>query len=284
MPRKLDKSINDMTKRAGIKIYKDMTKAGRVVEAYIHPGAGSHIGKRGPRRKITADNVRKNNERIAERHLRLLIEANFYEHSGLYTLTHQGDIDPETARERLRNFIRRMKRKMPDVKMLYVTEYMNKRPHHHVLIDTLDADLVQKVWGYGIARLSMTDESGEYKKLGSYLTKETSKTFRMSGALSAQRYGHTRNLVVPVTKREETSIEELEMDPEPIPGYYIDKESIRRYDHPVTGLPCLEYTMVAISEPRKYRVWPRGKRAPKGERFKIEEWNEQEDALALFDV
>lgn len=284
MPRKLDKSIKDMTKRAGLKIYKDMTKAGRVVEAYVHPGAGSHIGKRSPRRKVTADNVRKNNERIAERHLRHLIEANFCEHSGLYTLTYEGEIDPETAKRRLNNFIRRLKRKLPDVKMLYVTEYLHKRPHHHVLIDTLDVDLIQKVWGYGRARLSVTDSSGEYKKLGNYLTKETSKTFRMSGSLSAQRYGHTRNLIVPVTKREETTIEELESDPEPIPGYYIDKESIRRYDHPVTGLPCLEYTMVAISEPRKYKAWPRGKRAPRGERFKIEEWNEQEDALALLDV
>lgn len=273
-----------MTKRAGLKIYKDMTKAGRVVEAYVHPGAGSHIGKRSPRRKVTADNVRKNNERIAERHLRHLIEANFCEHSGLYTLTYEGEIDPETAKRRLNNFIRRLKRKLPDVKMLYVTEYLNKRPHHHVLIDTLDVDLIQKVWGYGRARLSVTESSGEYKKLGNYLTKETSKTFRMSGSLSAQRYGHTRNLIVPVTKREETTIEELESDPEPIPGYYIDKESIRRYDHPVTGLPCLEYTMVAISEPRKYKAWPRGKRAPRGERFKIEEWNEQEDMLDSFDV
>ena len=284
MPRKLDKSIKDMTRKAGMKIYKDMTKAGRVVEAYVHPGAGSHIGKRCPRRKVTADNVRKNNEKIAERHLRHLIEANFCEHSGLYTLTYEGEIDPETAKRRLNNFIRRLKRKLPDVKMLYVTEYLNKRPHHHVLIDTLDVDLIQKVWGYGRARLSVTEPSGEYKKLGNYLTKETSKTFRMSGSLSAQRYGHTRNLIVPVTKREETTIGELESDPEPIPGYYIDKESIRRYDHPVTGLPCLEYTMVAISEPRKYKTWPRGKRAPRGERFKIEEWNEQEDMLDSFDV
>ncbi len=283
MPIKLDKSINIMT-RGGLKIYKDMTKAGRVVEAYVHPAAGSHIGSRGARKKITADNVRKNNEKIAERRLRLLIEANFYEHSGLYTLTYKGDIDPETAQKRLKNFIRRLKRKLPDVKMIYVTEYLNKRPHHHVLIDTLDADLIQAVWGYGIARLSVTEKCGEYKKLGNYLTKETSKTFRMSGALSAQRYGRTRNLTIPVTKREETTMAELESDPEPIRGYYIDKDSIRRYDHPVTGLPCLEYTMIAIGDPRKYKAWPRGKKAPTGERFRIEEWNEQESVLGDLDI
>ena len=284
MPIRLDKSIKVMTKRAGMKIYKDMTKAGRVIEAYIHPGAGSHVGNRYPKRKITADNVRKNNERASERHLRLLIEANFYEHSGLYTLTHADDVDPETARRQLRNFIRRLKRKLPGVKMIYVTEYLNKRPHHHVLIDTLDIDLIRDVWTCGFVKLTATSKSGEYKKLGNYLTKETSKTFRMSGALSAERYSHTRNLIVPVTKREETTLAELEADPEPIPGYYIDKESIRRYEHPVTGLPCLEYTMIAIKEPRKYKVWPRGKRAPKRERFKIEEWNEQEDMLDQFEL
>ena len=245
-----------MTKRAGMKIYKDMTKAGRVIEAYIHPGAGSHVGNRYPKRKITADNVRKNNERASERHLRLLIEANFYEHSGLYTLTHADDVDPETAR----------------------------RQDIEEIEDTLDIDLIRDVWTCGFVKLTATSKSGEYKKLGNYLTKETSKTFRMSGALSAERYSHTRNLIVPVTKREETTLAELESDPEPIPGYYIDKESIRRYEHPVTGLPCLEYTMIAIKEPRKYKVWPRGKRAPKRERFKIEEWNEQEDMLDQFEL
>ncbi len=276
MPIRLDKSIKVMTRKAGMKIYKDMTKAGRAIEAYLHPGAGCHTGKRCPKNKITADNVRKNNERISERHLRQLVEANFYEHSGMYTLTHAGEIDAATAQRRFKNFIRRLKRRLPNVKMLYVTEYENKRPHHHVLIDTLDVKLIERVWGYGITRLSVTYKKGEYKKLADYLIKETTKTFAKSGALSAERYSHTRNLIVPVTKREEITIEELEADPEAIPGYYIDKDSIRRYDHPVTGLPCLEYTMVAISEPRKYKVWPRGRRAPRREKFKIEEWNEQE--------
>lgn len=265
--------------RSGMKIYKDMTKAGRVIEAYVHPAAGCHTGKRCPRYKVTADNVRENNRRNSERHLRQLVEANFYEHSGLYLLTYEGYIDAELAQKRFRNFMRRLKRKLPSVKMLYVTEYKNKRPHHHVLIDTLDSELIEEVWGYGIVRLAITYRTGEYKKLANYLTKETGKTFRESDALSAERYSHTRNLIIPVTKREETTMEELESDPEPIPGYYIAKDSIRRYEHPVTGLPCLEYTMIAINEPRKYRVWPRGKRAPKKERFRIEEWNEQQNVL-----
>lgn len=275
----LDKSIKVMTRSAGIKIYKDMTKAGRVIEAYIHPGAGSHIGNRYPKSKITADNVRKNNERISDRHLRLLIEANFYEHSGLYTLTHRDGVDAPTAKKRLNNFIRRLKRRLPNVKMIFVTEYENKRPHHHVLIDSLDVKLITEVWGYGRVHLTATEKVGEYKRLGNYLTKETTKTFRKSGALSAERYSHTRNLIMPITKRTETTIQELEADPEPIPGYYIDKDSIRRYDHPVTGLPCLEYTMIAIGAPRKYKVWPKGRTAPKRERFKIQEWNEQQSML-----
>ena len=65
---------------------------------------------------------------------------------------------------------------------------------------------------------------------------------------------------MPIIKREPVNAYLLFEDPQPIKGYYIDKDSIRRYEHPVTGIEYLEYTEIAIDEPRKYKVWPRGKR------------------------
>ena len=281
-PMKLDKSIKLTTVYIKMKIDKDITVAGRTIDVYIHPHAGSHVHGRTRRHMITADRVRKNNDRMARKYLTELINANFGKGSALFTLTYKELPDPERAKRELQNFIRRMKRRIPKLKAVYVTEYENHRPHHHIVMNTVDAELVKDAWGdRGYVKESVLDDTGEYSKLADYLIKETAKTFRMVKGLDAQRYGCTRNLTKPVTVRTQSNVQELEDEPEPIKGYYIVKDSVRRYEHPVTGLMCLEYTMAALGEPRKYKRWPRGVRASK-ERFIVEEWNEQDDLFDIF--
>ena len=62
--------------------------AGKVIGTTVKLPAGNHTGKRAKRRNITSDMVRKNNDRLAERNLTMLIDANFGEGDGHYTLTY----------------------------------------------------------------------------------------------------------------------------------------------------------------------------------------------------
>lgn len=122
--------------------------------------------------------------------------------------------------------------------------------------------------------MTAMDDSGSYKALSEYLIKETSKTFRDSDSVHKRRYTASRNLVRPVIKREAVDAQELLDDPKPIAGYYIPKETVRRFEHPVTGVEHVEYYMVALHEPRKYKVWPRGIAVPGTEHFRTDEVQE----------
>ena len=236
--------------------------AGRTIERIIKMPSGNHKGSRGKRTNATEEAVRKNNDIIAERNLRRKINHNFGKGSAHYTLTYGEYLPtPQEAKKDLKNFIRRMRTALgKKIKWVAVTEYNNHRIHHHIIINTANAELVNEKWGKGWVRTSMLDNSGDYKKLANYLIKETQKTFREEDCPVQRRYACSRNLEMPIIKREPVNAYLLFEDPQPIKGYYIDKDSIRRYEHPVTGIEYLEYTEIAIDEPRKYKVWPRGKR------------------------
>ena len=122
----------------------------------------------------------------------------------------------------------------------------------------------------------MLDDTGNYKKLAEYLIKETEKTFRLEDSVAKQRYSPSRNLYRPIAKREFVSEKELFDDPKPLKGYYIPKDEIRRYEHPVTELPHLQYIMIADDKPKRYKTWPKGKVVEIKEWFKVNNIEEQE--------
>lgn len=264
-----------------MKVIRETAVAGKTIYRSVKVPSGKHSGRRRPRMNLTAEAVQKNNDRIAVRNLTLLINANFDESCGHFTLTYKGE-EPteEQAAAGRKKFIARLRRQMKkqgqELKYIVVTEYQNKRIHHHIILNTQDVSMVNKAWREGFVRMTAMDDSGSYKDLGEYLIKETSKTFREPDSVHKRRYTASRNLVRPVIKREAVDAQELLDDPMPIPGYYIPKDSVRRYEHPVTGIEHLEYFMVALAQPRKYRVWPRGTAVPWTEHFRadIEEQEE----------
>ena len=264
-----------------MKVIRETAVAGKTIYRSVRVPSGRHTGSRRPRMNLTAEAVRKNNDRLAARDLTLLINANFGENDGHFTLTYKGNepTEEKAAKDR-KNFIARLRRKMKsrgeNLKYIVVTEYMNKRIHHHIIINTQDVAMVAKLWKAGYVRMTALDPSGQYKQLSEYLIKETTKTIRDPESIHKRRYTASRNLRRPVMKREIVSATELSEDPKPIPGYCIQKDTVRRFEHPVTGIEHLEYYMAAIDEPRRYKVWPRGITVPGGEHFSadIEEQEE----------
>ena len=273
----LDKSIILTTI---MKTFKTAVVAGRTIWISVNLPSGVHSRSRGMKRNVTREQVRENNDRLAVRNLTFILNNNFDETCGHFTLTYKDVPDPEQAARDRENFMRRMRRAIPDLKSVAVTEYKNHRIHHHIVLSTTDVDLVSRTWKKGFVESTVLDKSGDYTNLAEYLVKETNKTFRDPDGIHKHRWSASRNLKKPDMKRAEVSARELEDDPKPISGYYIPEDRVRRYIHPVTGIEYLEYMMVALDKPRRYTVWPRGKIVSGREYYSVDEENEQEDLFA----
>lgn len=294
MLKGLDKNINFRTKEPRamnkkIKAIKESCVAGKTIEHVIKLPSGNHKGKRQRRLNLTPEAVKKNNDRIAERTLRRLINANCDSSWGLYTFTYTEE--PELAeaikdRRALLRIIRtKVQKNNSELKYIAVTESDGCRIHHHILMNTLDLAMVKAAWPKGhIVDLKLLDDSGNYKRIAGYLIKETNRTFRAGGELR-QRYSTSRNLIRPIVKKEEVSIKCMYEEPEATPGYYIDRDSDITYRHPVTGLPHREYIEIKNREQLNgvtLLEWPNG-RICTPERKYTAEYQEEQLAFSIQD-
>lgn len=245
------------------KAVKEICVAGRTIEVVMKLSSGNHKDKRKAKRNITSEAVRKNNDRLAVIRLRRILNANFGYGDLHVVLTYSQAPDPVQAKKDRANFIKTMQRKMrkqgKELKYIAVTEYMHSRIHHHMVLNTNDIELLGSAWKHGYIKTAALDASGNYAKLAEYLLKETQKSFREAGNPNKRRYAASTNLIRPQVVRQIIDIDNLREDPRPIKGYYIPKDYERRYEHPVTGIEHLEYIMIALDEPRRYKRWPKGR-------------------------
>ena len=200
----------------------------------------------------TTETQKKVNQRHSERKLTRLINANFKDGDLHITLTYDNDIDlsAETARKELNNFIRRLKYQYSkqgfELKYITVTEYENKRIHHHIVINNIP-DIISnmyKFWKNGIFRCSVLNTHGNYSELANYLIKETSKTYNTPDRIYGKRWNRSKNLIFP--KEKKTVVKSStwsELVPKEADGYYLITDSIYSgFDE--SGYPCLFYMML----------------------------------------
>ncbi|MBQ4050226.1 MAG: hypothetical protein IJD13_01215 [Oscillospiraceae bacterium] len=159
--------------------------------------------RKGPRVNPTSEQMERVNERNAAKTLRRLINANFREGDLHLVLTYRGTPpDPETAKDNLRRFLRKMRKLYAaagqELKYVVTTECKAKRIHHHMVVSKADVNDIRKLWEHGILRLSVLDDSGDYHKLAAYLIKETSRSFREMP--TKKRWTASRNLIRPKEK------------------------------------------------------------------------------------
>lgn len=264
-----------------MKAIRETIVAGRMIYHEEKLPSGNHRKKRAGRRSITPAAVEKNNQRLAVKKVWMLLAENFDSTCSHMTLTYAGDApDKEGAQKELRKFMRRLRREFrkqgQELKAIYVTEYENHRIHHHIVLNSTDEEMVKRVWGRGLVITRRLDDSGDYHDLADYMVKETEKTFRLDDAVEKQRYGRTRNLVMPVVKREVIAMPDMDEDPTPIRGYYVPKDRVRKFTHPVTGLTHRTWIELPLDSPRRYKVWPRGKRVKLEERYRPDYTEHQE--------
>jgi len=220
--------------------------------------------KRLKRNKPTTEKVAKINQKNAERELSMILNNNF-KHGNLHlALTYKEMPSFSSAQKALNKFIRVLRRELKkageELKAVYVTEYLHKRIHHHVVVNTSNLELIEKIWDQGIVKVAALDKTGDYRKLANYLIKETSKTFQDPDAFSKRRFNTTRTIVRPIAKKEKVKAKYLFEGPKEIKDYYIDKDSVFQGTNPFDGKPYMEYVLIAY-DPEQPRItkWKRGK-------------------------
>lgn len=277
------------------RVIRETCIAGAVIDRCIK-ASFPRGGKRKKKEKATLDAVKKNNDMLALKNLTRLINLNFYPGDLHTTLTYAEELSPEEANSELEKWIKRMRReyKKLDKEFYYiaVTEFKNKRIHHHVVMNYIDFQVINRQWKMGRIRCTPLDKTRNYRVLAEYLIKETQKTFREPENATKRRWKPSRNLKRPVVKREWVSISQLFQnldDIKPLKGYEIDRDTLRKYTNPVTKLDHLEYQMVSNEAVPRLSVWRKGKKVNRNETYrKMDEMRqmdmELEDHAAVWDV
>lgn len=277
------------------RVIRETCIAGAVIDRCIK-ASFPRGGKRKKKEKVTSDAVKKNNDMLALKNLTRLINLNFYPGDLHTTLTYAKELSPEEANNELEKWIKRMRReyKKLDKEFYYiaVTEFKNKRIHHHVVMNYIDFQVINRQWKMGRIRCTPLDKTRNYRVLAEYLIKETQKTFREPENATKRRWKPSRNLKRPVVKREWVSISQLFQnldDIKPLKGYEIDRDTLRKYTNPVTKLEHLEYQMVSNEAVPRLSVWRKGKKINRNETYrKMDEMRqmdmELEDYAAIWDV
>ena len=277
------------------RVIRETCIAGAVIDRCIK-ASFPRAGKRKKKEKATSDAVKKNNDMLALKNLTRLINLNFYPGDLHTTLTYAEELSPEEANSELEKWIKRMRReyKKLDKEFYYiaVTEFKNKRIHHHVVMNYIDFQVINRQWKMGRIRCTPLDKTRNYRVLAEYLIKETQKTFREPENATKRRWKPSRNLKRPVVKREWVSISQLFQnldDIKPLKGYEIDRDTLRKYTNPVTKLDHLEYQMVSNEAVPRLSVWRKGKKVNRNETYsKMDEIRqmdmELEDHAAIWDV
>lgn len=235
--------------------------------------------KRKPKCNPTPESVRKVNLKNAVKNLTALLNANFTGRDYHLTLTYAGE-EPtkEKAKTNLNNFMRRMKYYCDthdlEWKWVAVTEYENHRIHHHVVCSGIDPQVIHSKWTCGFVNFKSLDDDGNYYRLAEYLIKETEKTFRQPDSVNKKRYTSSRNLIIPEIKKEVVSERMLNRDPVALKGYYIDQDTVNRYEHSILGVECLEYIQISLDETPRVKRWSKGQKTLKEKHYR-ELWSEQ---------
>lgn len=223
---------------------KRTVKAGKTieVECYFTSRYNKKGGRRGDKVKPTREEQKKINIKIAERKLRILINANFVYgdfHLILDYIRCKGKTD--RTREEMKRDIqiflrecRKLYRKQgKEFKYIHVMEIGNKGArHHHLIVNNIDTKILQQAWykayeGHNRIKVFPLDDTGNYSELASYLIKYTTKHLQDEDRMQGKRWASSKNLIHPEPVYEIiTQRSWFRREAKAIKGYYIDPNSV----------------------------------------------------------
>lgn len=236
---------------------RDTCVAGATIDVSMKIPPQKINGKRSKKMNPTPNDVWEVNKRNAEKTLTRVINHNFTTYDWHNVLTYAGK---EPSRSQAKKDREKFCRKLTEdgLKWIAVTEYKHERIHHHIIVQYMPFEYFTKLWTHGDVRPTPMKRKRNYKKLAVYLIKETSKTYRENGSMYKRRWSTSKNIEKPEVKREEIKVSDIYAEPKPLKGYYIDADTVRRFENPITGTPQIEYTMIALEEKPRLKKWYKG--------------------------
>lgn len=238
--------------------------------------------KRKAKKNPTPESVAKINKINQERNLTGMLNHNFKPKDKWIVLSYPDILPVDECMRRIKNFKRNIrnaaKKKGIQYKIIESIGIGEKqgKPHHHIVISKeITRDIIIKYWPEQHVHIETLWSDGNYNRVAKYMLKNAYQSKEERGKCS-KAYRCSRNVATPRTRKEDMK-RPIKYDPEdikPHTGYYIDKDSIRIYDHPITGASCIEYIEVSLQEEPRIKTYSKGKKAGK-EKYYKEHWEEQ---------
>lgn len=146
----------------------------------------------------------KMNEKYSTRNMGRTINCNYGPEDLFVRLSYEKEPeDFDAAEKEFYLYTRRInyylkKNGLPPLKYMFVTENENEdgepvRIHHHVLMQKMDWDVVERLWKNGQVHIEPLDASGDYIGIARYLTKTKRRAFK-------KRWSQSQNLKRPVVE------------------------------------------------------------------------------------
>ena len=224
-------------------------------------------GRRRAKLNPTSEAVAKINKINQERRLTAAINSNFMPGDLWLTLSYSEIHSIEHCMKEIAKFKRNLrnltKKKGITYKIIESTGVGQKKgkPHHHIVISgSITRDMIIKYWPEEYVHIETLWSSGNYHRIAKYMLKNAYQSKGERGKHS-KAFRSSVNVTVPQTREEEMK-RPASYDPEdikPHEGYYIDRDSIRVYEHPITGAPCIEYIEVSLTQRPRIKYYSKGK-------------------------
>lgn len=249
-----------------MQIVRKIWVAGKTIIIKESPKRKSAPGqKRAPKVNMTSEKVWAANLKQAIFKLTLALNNNFKAGDHHLQLTYKIEPSAEEAKKDRERFVRKLKRECKkadlELKWIMVTERKQKRIHHHVVCSNVPMNIITKCWPHGIVFHNPLWDNPNYEDLAIYLLKEASRGFEEDDKIFARRYTTSRNIVMPECQEQEMSRVDLDEEPKPFKGYYIDGE-VEKYEHEITRLTCRKYIQVSLDEEPRIKKWYKGVTVP----------------------
>ncbi len=223
------------------------------VEEYHNGRYGAPGEKRRPKRKATPEEIKNRNQINRQNHIRRLIKENFRANDYWITITYRKGSRPsvEEMKEDMKKLLRKVRSeyKKSGSELKYILRMgIGERggPHLHILANRIqDTDLIfSKYWPHGGILLKPIYEEGGFKDLADYIAKPLEEW----EPESLKRYTRSRNLKVPIPKKEIMLGKTWKKEPKK-KGYYLEEywEGI----NPFTGYLSRRYTLTKLEGGRE---------------------------------
>jgi len=215
---------------------KRIIKSGGIleIEKYFTGRLGKKI-ERSFNENITPERIKKINEKNAEIKLVRIINTNFKNGDIHLVLTYKNEVSEVDSKKSLSKFLRKLrnKYKLAGFGLMYiaVTEYENKRLHHHLIINSINNSYkyITDSWTNGIPRLTPLYSYPDFTELAKYLIKETNKTFNREDSNFRKRWCSSQSLKKPIVKIKKMKRKNISEHYEDVKGYILIAEQSNTY-------------------------------------------------------